>query len=153
MKERLLVSACLLGEKCKYNGGNNYSPGIAALRERFELIPVCPERLGGLPVPRIPSERVGERVLDREGADVTEAFRLGAEKTLEIAAAHGIRRAVLQERSPSCGCGMIYDGSFSGRLVPGMGVTAQLLADNGVQVLGGSEAASALIRFPDESPF
>lgn len=144
MKEKLLVSACLLGENCKYSGGNNYDPVVQALRERFELVPVCPERLGGLPTPRIPSERVGKKVLNREGTDLTDAFRLGAERTLAIAAAHGVRRAVLQERSPSCGCGLIYDGSFSGRLVPGMGMTAQLLADNGVKVFGGSEAGALL---------
>lgn len=144
MKEKLLVSACLLGENCKYNGGNNYATAVDALRERFVLIPVCPEQLGGLPTPRIPSERAGEKVLNRKGGDVTDAFRLGAEKTLEIAKAHGVKQAVLQERSPSCGCGMIYDGSFSGKLIPGMGVTAQLLTDNGIQVLGGSEAGASL---------
>lgn len=144
MKEKLLVSACLLGENCKYNGGNNYDPAVEALRERFELVPVCPERLGGLPAPRAPSERVGEKVLNREGVDVTDAFRLGAEKALEIAVAHGVRRAILQERSPSCGCGRIYDGSFSGKLVPGMGVAARLLADNGIEIFGGSRAGALL---------
>lgn len=138
MKEKLLVSACLLGENCKYSGGNNYSPAVAALGERYELIPVCPEQLGGLPTPRVPSERAGDRVLNREGADVTDAFRLGAEKALEIALAHGIKRAVLQERSPSCGCGMIYDGTFSGTLIPGEGVTAELLRKHGVGVYGSS---------------
>lgn len=142
MKEKLLVSACLLGVDCKYSGGNNYDPAVEALRDRFELIPVCPERLGGLPTPRAPSERAGGKVLNREGADVTREFQLGAEKTLEIAKAHGVRRAVLQERSPSCGCGTIYDGSFSGTLVPGMGVTAQLLMDNGIKVFGGNEAGA-----------
>ena len=78
MRERLLVSACLLGENCKYSGGNNYSPAAAALAERFELIPVCPEQLGGLPTPRVPAERVGDRVLTRDGADVTDAYRRGA---------------------------------------------------------------------------
>ena len=144
MKEKLLVSACLLGENCKYSGGNNYNPIVEALRERFELISICPEQLGGLPTPRVPSERVGEKVLNREGADVTCEFQLGAEKTLEIAKAHGIRRAVLQERSPSCGCGTIYDGSFSGTLAPGMGLTAQLLVDHGIEVLGGSAAGALL---------
>ena len=138
MKEKLLVSACLLGENCKYSGGNNYHPGTEKLRELFEVIPVCPEQLGGLPTPRAPSERVGNRVLARDGADVTDAFRLGAERTLEIARANGVRRAVLQERSPSCGCGMIYDGTFTGTLVPGQGVTAELLRANGVEVTGGS---------------
>lgn len=144
MKEKLLVSACLLGENCKYSGGNNYNPAVAALEERFTLIPVCPEQLGGLPTPRLPSERVGERVVNREGADVTDAFRLGAEKTLEIARVNGVRRAVLQERSPSCGCGVIYDGTFSGKLVPGMGVSAQLLEDSGIQVFSGSGAQTLL---------
>lgn len=138
MREKLLVSACLLGENCKYSGGNNYNPAVEALKERFELIPVCPEQLGGLPTPRVPSERVGDRVLNREGADVTDAFRLGAEKALEIALAHGVRRAVLQERSPSCGCGTVYDGTFSGKLVPGQGVTAELLRKNGIRLCGGS---------------
>ena len=134
MREKLLVSACLLGENCKYNGGNNYSPDVERLRERFELVSVCPEQLGGLPTPRVPSERVGEQVLTRDGQDVTEAFRQGAERTLDIARAVGALRAVLQVRSPSCGCGMIYDGTFSGTLVPGKGVAAELLEKNGVKV-------------------
>lgn len=134
MKEKLLVSACLLGENCKYNGGNNYTPAVEAIRERFEVIPVCPEQLGGLPTPRVSSERVGDKVLTRDGQDVTEAFRQGAAKTLSIARAEGASRAVLQVRSPSCGCGTIYDGTFSGTLVPGKGVTAQLLEQNGVKV-------------------
>ena len=134
MREKLLVSACLLGENCKYNGGNNYSPDVERLRERFELVSVCPEQLGGRPTPRVPSERVGERVLTRDGQDVTEAFRQGAERTLDIARAEGALRAVLQVRSPSCGCGMIYDGTFSGTLVPGKGMAAALLEKNGVKV-------------------
>ena len=138
MKEKLLISACLLGENCKYSGGNNYAPAVEALRERYDLIPVCPEQLGGLPTPRVPSERLGGKVLNREGADVTDAFLLGAEKTLEIAQAQGIKRAVLQERSPSCGCGTIYDGTFSGALIPGDGVTAELLQKHGIEVTGGS---------------
>lgn len=136
MKEKLLVSACLLGENCKYSGGNNYDPAVAALAARYELIPVCPEQLGGLPTPRAPSERVGDRVLTRDGTDVTDAFRLGAEKTLEIARINGVRRAVFRERSPSCGCGAVYDGTFSGTLVPGDGVAAALLRASGVEVTG-----------------
>ena len=143
MKEKLLVSACLLGENCKYSGGNNYSPAAAALAERFELIPVCPGQLGGLPTPRVPAERVGDRVLTRDGADVTDAYRLGAEKTLETALANGVKRAALQERSPSCGCGAIYDGTFSGRLVPGDGVTAALLREHGIEIIKGSQAQDA----------
>ena len=143
MRERLLVSACLLGENCKYSGGNNYCPAAAALAERFELIPVCPEQLGGLPTPRVPAERVGDRVLTRDGADVKDADRLGAEKTLETALANGVKRAALQERSPSCGCGAIYDGTFSGRLVPGDGVTAALLREHGIEIIKGSQAQDA----------
>ena len=128
MREKLLVSACLLGENCRYSGGNNYCPAAAALGERYELIPVCPEVLGGLPTPRAPSERAGERVTARDGTDVTAAFRLGAERVLETALAQGITRAVLKERSPSCGSGQI----------PGQGVTAELLSDRGVAVYGES---------------
>lgn len=135
MKEKILISACLLGENCKYNGGNNYTPEVEALRERYELVPVCPEQLGGLPTPRTPAERVGDRVVNREGADVTDAFRQGAEKTLEIARASGITKAVFQVRSPSCGSGTVYDGTFSGTLTAGQGVTAELLEKNGIAVL------------------
>ena len=144
MKEKLLVSACLLGENCKYSGGNNYHPDTEKLRKWFEVIPVCPEQLGGLPTPRVPSERVGDKVLTRDGRDVTEAFRQGAEKTLAIARAEGVTRAVFQVRSPSCGCGTIYDGAFSGTLVPGKGVTAQLLEESGIKVYGGDRIAALL---------
>ncbi len=144
MKEKLLVSACLLGENCRYSGGNNYSPAVAALGERYELIPVCPEVLGGLPTPRPPAERTGERVMGRDGTDVTAAFRLGAERALETALAQGITRAVLKERSPSCGSGQIYDGAFTGRVIPGQGVTAELLSARGVAVYGESRIQELL---------
>ena len=134
--EALLISACLLGENCKYSGGNNALPKetLAALERRFRLVPVCPERDGGLPTPRIPSERRGERVLNREGEDVTEPFRRGAEAALETARREDCRLALLKERSPSCGSGVIYDGSFSGRIIPGEGVAAELLKQNGLAV-------------------
>ena len=138
MKKKLLVSACLLGRKCRYDGGGNYAPGIEALAERFELVPVCPEQLGGLPTPRTPSERVGERVLSRDGADLTAAFRQGAERALAIAQEQGVACALLKERSPSCGCGAVYDGTFSGKIIPGSGVAAELLEQNGIPVLGES---------------
>ena len=134
MKEKLLVSACLLGENCKYSGGNNYTPAVEALKEKFEVIPVCPEQMGGLPTPRIPAERVGEKVLNREGADVTAEYRRGGSEALAIARANGVKFAVLQERSPSCGSECVYDGMFSGKLIPGQGVTAQLLEENGIKV-------------------
>ena len=134
MSEKLLVSACLLGENCKYSGGNNYTPAVEALKEKFDVIPICPEQMGGLPTPRIPAERVGEKVLTREGADVTAEYRKGAEDALAIAKANGVKFAVLQERSPSCGSECVYDGTFSGKLIPGQGVTAQLLEENGIKV-------------------
>lgn len=136
--ERLLISACLLGVNCKYDGGNNALPPetLAALRQRFELVPVCPEQLGGLPTPRVPSERRDGRVVSREEADVTEAFRKGAEAALRIARENGCRRALLKTNSPSCGSGTIYDGSFSGRLIPGDGVAAELLKHEKFEVFG-----------------
>ena len=134
--EALLISACLLGENCKYSGGNNAlpEPVLTALRERYRLIPICPEVLGGLPTPRVPSERRGERVVSREGADVTAAFQTGAETALETARREGCRKALLKANSPSCGSGTVYDGSFSGRLVPGDGVTAELLRAGGLKL-------------------
>ena len=140
--ESLLISACLLGENCKYNGGSNALPAelLERLRQRYVLVPVCPERLGGLPTPRVPSERRGERVVSRDGKDVTEAFRRGAELALATAKDRGCRKALLKERSPSCGCAGIYDGSFQNRLIPGLGVTAQLLQDAGIEVCGESKA-------------
>ena len=129
MKEALLISACLLGTNCKYNGGNNALPPWKrkALEEKYRLVPVCPERDGGLPTPRLPSERLGERVLNRAGEDVTEAFRHGAALTLETAEREGCRMALLKERSPSCGSGKIYDGSFRSTVIVGDGITAELL--------------------------
>lgn len=132
--ENILVSACLLGVKCKYSGGDNACPAVIALMERYGLIPVCPEQMGGLPTPRLASEQAGEGVINREGEDVSHQFRRGAEGTLTLARLFGCRRAVLKARSPSCGSGEIYDGSFSGRLISGDGVTARLLRENGITV-------------------
>ena len=144
MREKLLISACLLGRNCKYNGGNNYAPLTEALKERYELVPVCPECLGGLPIPHEPSERVGDRVLSKSGADVTAAFQRGAEKTLALALQHGVKKAVLKERSPSCGCGSIYDGTFTGTVVSGSGVAAELLLAHGVEIYGESRMEELL---------
>ncbi len=127
--ETLLISACLMGRNCKYNGGNNALPpeALAALRERYRLIPVCPEAAGGLPTPRVPSERRGGSVVTRDGRDVTAAFRRGAEIAGMLAERFGARLALLKSGSPSCGSGAVYDGSFTGTLTPGDGVTTEYL--------------------------
>ena len=139
MKTKIIVSACLLGENCKYNGGNNKCDDIIALAEKFEIIPVCPECFGGLPIPRVPSEIRDGRVYSKTGEDLTEAFLSGAEQTLYIAKEANAPFAVLKENSPSCGFGKIYDGTFSGNKIDGNGITAQLLYDNEIQVFGESQ--------------
>ena len=134
---KVLVSACLLGENCKYSGGNNLCPGLLDWlnREGHEAVPVCPEQLGGLPTPRTPAEIVDGAVTTRDGEDVDQAFRRGAETALGIARREGAELAVLQPRSPSCGVKQIYDGTFSGRRISGQGVFAKLLAESGFPLL------------------
>ena len=146
----ILVSACLLGTPCRYDGASRPCGELARLEVLgHRLIPVCPEVMGGLPTPRPPAELQRDgRVVDRAGKDVTEAYRLGAEEVLELARAHRCTLAVLKERSPSCGRGQIYDGSFTGRLTEGSGVTARLLEEHGVQVYGESEAGTLAERVP-----
>ena len=139
MKERVLVSACLLGCACRYDGVAKEHAELQELLEQYEVIPVCPEQMGGLPTPRSPAERRGDRVVNREGTDVTAAFYRGAEETLRLAQRLGCRLAILKERSPSCGCGQIYDGTFSRTLAEGRGVTAELLEKNGIRVMGESQ--------------
>lgn len=133
-KEPLLVSACLLGEKCRYDGGGKYCARAVQLEERYELVPVCPEVLGGMTTPRPPSEILGDRVITIDGRDVTAQFRTGAERSLEMARKAGAVKALLKSGSPSCGRGLVHDGQFSGRMVPGNGVTAALLEENGIAV-------------------
>lgn len=143
-KETLLMSACLMGVACRYDGGAKTLPQLPRLMERYHVVPVCGEAMGGLPTPRPASERVGERVCSCQGADVTAAFRRGAEQVLALARLYGANRALLKERSPSCGSGTIYDGSFSGTLTAGWGVTAELLRDAGIAVYGESRAEELL---------
>ena len=137
----LLISRCLLGEPCRYDGKSRplAAETLQALRARYDLIPVCPEVLGGLPTPRTPSERQGDRVVMKTGADVTKEYRRGAEAALQAAQENHVCAAVLKERSPSCGRGEIYDGTFTGTLTEGNGVTAQLLLEKGFTVYGESE--------------
>ena len=140
----VLVSACLLGENCKYSGGNNYNQAVCDFARGHQVVPVCPEILGGLSTPRAPSERRGSGVVTKDGADVTEQYRKGAQEVLRLARLYGCTAAVLKERSPACGSGEIYDGTFTHTVVDGFGVAAELLAENGIRVLGESELEAFL---------
>lgn len=135
---KILVSACLLGENCKYSGGNNKNDKVIALGKKHKLIPICPECFAQLPIPRPPAEIVGDKVFNKLGEDITEHFKDGAEKALYVAEEAGCQTAILKERSPSCGFGEIYDGSFTGKTIRGNGITAQLLYDNGITIFGES---------------
>lgn len=135
-----LVSSCLAGINCRYDGKNNLNKKVADLVKAGKAIPVCPEVLGGLPIPRDPSEIIADeegnkRVVTEKGKDLTAEFKLGAEKTLQIAKILEAKKAILQQRSPSCGSGKIYDGTFSGNLISGRGLTAELLIAEGIEVL------------------
>ena len=130
----MLISACLMGVECRYDGGGQALPDLTTLMACYQLVPVCPEQLGGLPTPRTPSERQGDRVVARDGTDVTDAFRCGASEVCRIARLYGAKFALLKARSPSCGHGEIYDGSFTGRRIPGSGVTAEALVAMGISV-------------------
>jgi uncharacterized protein YbbK (DUF523 family) len=164
--EKILVSACLLGAKVRYHGGDAVCdhPVLQRWLEEGRLVSVCPERDGGLPTPRPPAEiggrGAGDGVVQRvaivrtaDGVDVTDAFRRGAELALDVAKRHAIRVAILKEGSPSCGTSSVYDGTFSGTRVPGRGVTAALLESNGVCVFSEAsiEAAEALIESLESS--
>lgn len=140
----ILVSACLLGTPCRYDGQSRPHEGVLALMGRHTLIPVCGEIMGGLPTPRASAERRGDAVVTREGTDVTAQFRRGAEEVLRLCRLYGATAAILKERSPSCGSGLIYDGTFTGALTSGWGVTAELLRRSGVTVYGESEAEKLL---------
>lgn len=141
----ILVSACLTGLCCKYNGDSNYNEKVYKLVEIKKAIPFCPEQLGGLPTPRDPSEIVNgdgkdvlsgkAKVINSSNEDVTEKFIKGAKESLKLAKTMGVKKAILKSRSPSCGCGMIYDGTFSGRKKKGNGVTAELFMQNGIEVI------------------
>ena len=130
-----MVSACLLGQKCKYNGGDNYSEKVAEYVRGHDVIPVCPEVEGGLPVPRKPCEIVGGIVRNKDGESKDMEYRRGAEICLKKAAEEKVSLAILQSRSPSCGAKQIYDGSFSGKLIEGKGIFASLLVKNGIKVV------------------
>lgn len=132
---KIFVSACLIGENCKYNGGNNYSEAVKKYVEGHEVISMCPEVEGGLPIPRTPAEIVNGVVTNRDGVSVDKEFRAGAEKILDVLIEEKVELAILQSRSPSCGIGRIYDGSFTKTLTNGNGIFADLLVKHGIKVI------------------
>lgn len=137
--KKILVSACLLGTPCRYDGKSKPNNGVIALGDKYELIPVCPECLGGLETPRLPAEIQGERVVRIDGVDVTAEYNKGAQRTLEIAKSNIVDIAVLKSKSPSCSKGQIYDGTYSKTLIDGKGITARLLEKNFITVIDENE--------------
>ncbi len=137
--KKIIVSACLLGTPCRYDGKSKPNSEVLALNEKYELIPICPEVMGGLPTPRIPCEIVNDKVLRQDGADVSQSYIKGAEKALKIATQNGCKIALLKARSPSCGKGKIYDGTFSGILKNGNGICADLFIKNNITVIDENE--------------
>ena len=137
--ERLLISACLLGVSCRYDGKSKPVTEAAKLMNKYELIPVCAEIFGGLTTPRIPAEVCGDKVITKDGRDVTEEYLRGANEVLRLAKLFGCKKALLKEKSPSCGSGTIYSGNFDGSLISGFGKTAALLIENKIEVFGESE--------------
>lgn len=141
---KILVSACLLGENCKYNGGNNYSPVVAEFIKDKEVLTICPEMMAGMGCPRTPIEIVDGVLMDRNGNNVDAAMREAIEKVMEIIRKEEIQCAVLQSRSPTCGVNQIYDGSFSGKLIDGSGLFARALKDAGYQVIDAEDIGKYL---------
>ncbi len=142
--QKILISACLVGEKCNYKGQGKYCPKIEALKEKYDLVLFCPECEGGLPTPRLPSEIKGDQVVRKDGTDVTRFFEEGARKALALCKYLGITKAVLKENSPSCGTHMIHNGYFMDRLIKGQGITAKLLASKGIEVYSEDEIEKLL---------
>lgn len=143
---KILISHCLLGENCKWNGRSNARELLISIQDKVEFIPVCAEVFGGLPTPRIPSERVNDKVLNEIDLDVTKNYVDGANKVLEIAKANNVKYAIFKERSPSCGVHNIYDGTFSRKTIPGKGVCTQLLEENGIKVYSDEEIEELILK-------
>ena len=137
--ENLLISSCLVGNNTKYNGKNNYLPLIEKLKDKYNLIVICPEVMGGLSIPRDPSEIKGDKVISNKGNDVTKEYNLGAKIALELAKKYNCKKALLMEKSPSCGVKKIYDGTFSKNLIDGMAITTKLLYENKIEVYSKDE--------------
>jgi len=134
LKEKLLISSCLLGNNVKYNGKNNYIDGIEALKEKYDLIIICPEVMGGLSIPRIPSEIINDNVFNKEGINVTNEFEKGANIALELVKKHNIKKALLKDGSPSCGLTYIYDGTFNGIKINDFGITVRRLLKEKIKI-------------------
>ena len=140
--QKTLVSACLLGENCKYNGGNNFAPAVAEFLKGREVLTICPEMMAGMGCPRTPIEIVNGVLMDRDGNNVDEAMRKAVAQAMDMIRTENIQCAILQSRSPTCGVNQVYDGTFSGRLIPGSGIFAQALKDAGYQVLDAEDFIS-----------
>lgn len=136
---RILVSACLMGVGCRYDGKSNQLPQLEQLMKQHTCIPVCPEIFGGLPTPRVPAERQGSKIMTQDGQDVTPQFVRGTAEVLRLADLYHCKAALLKERSPSCGCGQIYDGTFTKTLTEGDGLAAEMLKRKGIAVYGESQ--------------
>ncbi|WP_455237618.1 DUF523 domain-containing protein [Veillonella sp.] len=149
-KPNLLISECLCGVCCRYDGDHNRIECLEELKNVYNLVPVCPEVLGGLLTPRPPAERVGNRVLTRDGIDVTEQFKRGAALALAIAIEKNCRCALLKSKSPSCGYGELYDGTFTRTLVKGVGVTSELLLQHDIQIYTEKNVAALITQNSDD---
>ncbi len=134
MKEKLLISSCLLGNNVKYNGKNNYVEGIEKLKDLYDLVIICPEVMGGLSIPRIPSEIINNEVINKEGTNVTLEFTKGANLALELVKKYKIKKALLKDGSPSCGSTYIYDGTFTGTKISNYGMTVRGLLKEDVTI-------------------
>lgn len=143
---KILISHCLLGENCKWNGRNNARELLLNIQDKVEFIPVCAEVFGGLPIPRFPSEIVNDKVINEVDLDVTKNYLEGAKKVLEIALKNDVKYAIFKERSPSCGVHQIYDGSFSRKIIDGKGMTTRLLEENGIKVYSDEEIQDLILK-------
>lgn len=139
MKEKVLVSACLLGVPCRYDGASKPCEKVQSHAQQYDLIPICPEEMGGLPTPRLPCEIRDGKVIRSDGMDCTEFYLKGARKCLNLAQKNKIKLAILKEKSPSCGSHLRYDGSFSGKMIQAQGITAKLLSEHGIRVISEEE--------------
>ena len=146
----VLISSCLLGTNCRYDGKNCFVEDISLLKDKCLLIPICPEQMGGLSTPRYPSEIQNGKVINSNNIDVTKEYKKGAEASLAYAKLNNIKYAILKSKSPSCGLNKIYDGTFSKKLIDGNGITAQLLIDNGIKVYTEKEISTFIKEVIDK---